>query len=78
MLFCPLSEGGEHAHLTLQEQGRHVRVQARATLKACVLELSVEGHHPAKVWCVVAVGAVRSGGWVAVGWKQLLGVPSFA
>ena len=63
MLFFPRSEGGEQAHLALQEQGCHFRVQAHATLKACVLELSVEGHHPAKVWCVVAVGAVRSGGW---------------
>ena len=42
-------------------RGRCVRVQACALLKACILELSMERDHPVKVWCVVAVGAVRSG-----------------
>lgn len=55
------SQGDEHAHLTLRERGCHARVQARAIFKTCALELSMEGRRATKVWCVVAVGAVRSG-----------------
>lgn len=46
--------GEMNIHISpFQEQRGHVRVQACATLKACILELSMEGCQPVKVWCLL-------------------------